>query len=174
MKKRILVTGGTGYIGSHTVVELQKACYDVLIVDDLSNSHIGVLDGIQEISGIRPAFEQFNLQDREKVDQLFTSYGPIEAVIHFAASKCVGESVSKPLEYYRNNLISLINLLDAMRFCQTANIVFSSSCTVYGQPEKLPVTEDALSHGNESLQIAVVVAVYRIFPSKSWTDRAAK
>ena len=143
MKRRILVTGGTGYIGSHTVVELQKAGYDVLIVDDLSNSHLGVLDGIQEISGIRPAFEQFNLQDRDKVDGLFASYGPIEAVIHFAASKSVGESVSKPLEYYRNNLMSLINLLDAMRTRRTAGIVFSSSCTVYGQPEKLPVTEDA-------------------------------
>ena len=143
MKRRILVTGGTGYIGSHTVVELQRAGYDVLIVDDLSNSRIGVLDGIQEISGVRPAFERFNLQDREKVNELFVSYGPIEAVIHFAASKSVCESVSKPLDYYRNNLMSLINLLDAMRTYRTAGIVFSSSCTVYGQPEKLPVTEEA-------------------------------
>ncbi|MHB8835194.1 MAG: UDP-glucose 4-epimerase GalE [Candidatus Methylomirabilia bacterium] len=143
MKKRILVTGGTGYIGSHTVVELQAAGYDVLIVDDLSNSHIGVLDGIQGISGIRPAFEQFNLQDRDKVDKLFATRGPIGAVIHFAASKSVGESVGKPLDYYRNNLVSLINLLDAMRTSRTAGIVFSSSCTVYGQPEQLPVTEEA-------------------------------
>ena len=141
--KRILVTGGTGYIGSHTVVELQKAGYEVLIVDDLSNSHIGVLEGIQGITGIRPAFEQFNVQDRAKVNELFASYDPIEAVIHFAASKSVGESVSKPLDYYRNNLVSLINLLDAMRTYRTANIVFSSSCTVYGQPESLPVTEES-------------------------------
>lgn len=143
MTERVLVTGGTGYIGSHTVVELQKAGYDVLIVDDLSNSHIGVLDGIQEITGVRPAFEQFNLQDREKVNELFASRGPIDAVIHFAASKSVGESVSKPLDYYRNNLVSLINVLDAMRTYRTASIVFSSSCTVYGQPAKLPVTEEA-------------------------------
>jgi UDP-glucose 4-epimerase len=143
MSKRILVTGGTGYIGSHTVVELQKAGYEVFIVDDLSNSHIGVLDGIQEITGIRPSFEQFNLQDRLQLEALFVSQGPIDAVIHFAASKSVGESVSKPLNYYRNNLVSLINLLDAMRTYQSANIVFSSSCTVYGQPESLPVTEEA-------------------------------
>jgi len=143
VKKRILVTGGTGYIGSHTVVELQKAGHDVLIIDDLSNSHIGVLDGIQEISGIRPAFEQFNLQDRSRLEALFASRSPIDAVIHFAASKSVGESVGKPLDYYRNNLVSLINLLDAMRTYRTAGIVFSSSCTVYGQPGKLPVTEDA-------------------------------
>lgn len=143
MTKRILVTGGTGFIGSHTVVELHKAGYEVLIVDDLSNSHIGVLDGIQEITGIRPAFEQFNLQDRARLDALFASRGPIDAVIHFAAAKSVGESVRKPLAYYRNNLVSLINLLDAMRTHGTAGIVFSSSCTVYGQPEKLPVTEEA-------------------------------
>jgi len=143
MTKRILVTGGTGYIGSHTAVELQKAGYDVLIVDDLSNSHIGVLDGIQGISGIRPAFEQFNLQDRARLEALFASRGPIDAVIHFAASKSVVESVREPLAYYRNNLVSLINLLDAMRTSRTAGIVFSSSCTVYGQPGKLPVTEEA-------------------------------
>lgn len=143
MKKRILVTGGTGYIGSHTVVELLKAGYTVLIVDDLSNSNIGVLDGIDGITGIRPAFERFNLQESEKINALFASHGPIDAVIHFAASKSVGESVSKPLAYYRNNLVSLINLLDAMRTYRCANMVFSSSCTVYGQPEKLPVTEEA-------------------------------
>ncbi len=142
MNTRILVTGGTGFIGSHTVVELQKAGYDVLIIDDLSNSHIGVLDRIQEITGIRPAFEQFNLQDRARLDAFFASESPIAAAIHFAAAKSVGESVREPLAYYRNNLISLINLLDAMRPHRTANIVFSSSCTVYGQPEKLPVTEE--------------------------------
>jgi UDP-glucose 4-epimerase len=143
MTHRILVTGGTGYIGSHTVVELQRAGYEVVIVDDLSNSHVGVLDGIEGITGVRPAFYQFNLQDRQKLDGLFASCGPIVAAIHFAASKSVGESVRKPLEYYRNNLISLMNLLDAMRAYRTAGIVFSSSCTVYGQPEYLPVTESA-------------------------------
>jgi UDP-glucose 4-epimerase len=143
MNKRVLVTGGTGYIGSHAVVELQQAGYDVLIVDDLSNSNIGVLEGIEKITGVRPAFEQFNLQDREKVDKVFASRGPIEAIIHFAASKSVGESVSKPLAYYRNNVVSLINVLEAMRAFRTTAIVFSSSCTVYGQPERLPVTEDA-------------------------------
>jgi len=143
MKKRILVTGGTGYIGSHTVVALQEAGYEVLIVDDLSNSHIGVLDGIQGITGTRPAFEQFNLQDRARLYALFASADTIDAVIHFAASKSVGESVREPLAYYRNNLVSLLTLLDAMRPSRTARIVFSSSCTVYGQPEKLPVTEEA-------------------------------
>jgi UDP-glucose 4-epimerase len=140
---RILVTGGTAYIGSHTVVELQKAAFDVVIVDDLSNSDIGVLDGIEKITGVRPTFEHFNLQNREKLDQLFSSRGPIDAVIHFAASKSVGASVREPLAYYRNNLVSLLNLLDAMRVHRSANIVFSSSCTVYGQPTRLPVTEEA-------------------------------
>jgi UDP-glucose 4-epimerase len=143
MHKRILVTGGTGYIGSHTAVELQLAGYEVLIVDDLSNSDAGVLDGIQEITGVRPVFEQFNMQDQERVNGLFAAHAPIDAVIHFAAYKSVGESVRKPLDYYRNNLLSLINLLDAMRASRTSNVVFSSSCTVYGQPEELPTTEDA-------------------------------
>jgi UDP-glucose 4-epimerase len=143
VKRRILVTGGTGYIGSHTVVELQTAGYDVVIVDDLSNSRIGVLDGIQSITGVRPAFEQFNLQSRERLDELFRSRGALDAVIHFAASKSVGESVREPLAYYRNNVVSMLNLLDAMRAHRTGAIVFSSSCTVYGQPELLPVTEEA-------------------------------
>ena len=143
MKTRILVTGGTGYIGSHTVVELQNAGYEAVIVDDLSNSRIEVLDGIEGITGSRPGFAQFNLQDREKLDDLFASRGPFEAVVHFAASKSVGESVREPLAYYRNNLVSMLNLLDAMRAGGTAGIVFSSSCTVYGQPARLPVTEEA-------------------------------
>jgi UDP-glucose 4-epimerase len=143
LKKLILVTGGTGYIGSHTVVELQQAGLDVLIVDDLSNSHVGVLDGIGRITGVRPGFERFNLQDRGRLDALFAGCGRVEAVIHFAASKSVGESVREPLAYYRNNVVSLLNLLEAMRAFGTANIVFSSSCTVYGQPERLPVTEEA-------------------------------
>jgi UDP-glucose 4-epimerase len=143
MKQRILVTGGTGYIGSHTVVELQDAGYDILIVDDLSNSHIGVLDGIERITGTRPDFEQFNLQDRERVHRLFEAHYPIVAVVHFAASKSVVESVHKPLAYYRNNLVSLLNLLEAMPANGSENIVFSSSCTVYGQPGQLPVTEES-------------------------------
>ena len=141
MKTQILVTGGTGYIGSHTVVELQEKGFDVVIVDDLSNSNIEVLDAIAKITGIRPAFEQFDLSDKAKTDDFFTKYTDIKAIIHFAAFKAVGESVGKPLEYYRNNLNSLMNLLDNMKMHNIANLVFSSSCTVYGQPDKLPVTE---------------------------------
>jgi UDP-glucose 4-epimerase len=139
--KQILVTGGTGYIGSHTVVELQNAGYEVVIVDNLSNSGIDVLDGIEKITGVRPTFEQFDLIDREKVEAFFIKYPKIEAIIHFAASKAVGESVEKPLLYYRNNLVSLINLLECQIKFGVSNIVFSSSCTVYGQPDSLPVTE---------------------------------
>ena len=139
--KQILVTGGTGYIGSHTTVELQNAGFEVIIVDNLSNSSIKVLEGIEKISGIRPAFEQFDLIDEVKAEAFFTKYPNIEAIIHFAASKAVGESVEKPLLYYRNNLVSLINLLECQLKFGIPNIVFSSSCTVYGQPDKLPVTE---------------------------------
>lgn len=142
-KKVVLVTGGTGYIGSHTVVELQNSGYEVVIVDDLSNSTIEVIDNIEKITGIRPAFEQFNLCDVAKTEELFNKYLSIEAVVHFAAYKAVGESVQKPLMYYQNNIISLLNLIDAMKKHQIENIVFSSSCTVYGQPDKLPVTEKA-------------------------------
>lgn len=140
MNKTILVTGGTGYIGSHTVVELQKTGFDVVIIDDLSNSSIDVLDNIEKISGIRPAFEQFNLQDKDKTKAFFQKYS-INAIIHFAASKAVGESVQEPLMYYQNNLVSLMNLLEVMREFKVPNMVFSSSCTVYGQPDVLPVTE---------------------------------
>lgn len=139
--KQILVTGGTGYIGSHTVVELQSAGYEVIVVDDLSNSSIDVLDNIEKISGKRPLFEQFNLADATKTDDFFRRNSRISAIIHFAAFKAVGESVEKPLHYYRNNLDSLMNILDAQLKYNIANIVFSSSCTVYGQPEVLPVTE---------------------------------
>lgn len=139
--KQILVTGGTGYIGSHTTVELQNAGYEVIIVDNLSNSSKDVLDGIEKISGIRPVFEQFDLVDMDKVDAFFAKYPKIEAIIHFAASKAVGESVEKPLLYYRNNLVSLINILECQIKYGIDNIVFSSSCTVYGQPDQLPVTE---------------------------------
>ncbi|GET20729.1 UDP-glucose 4-epimerase GalE [Prolixibacter denitrificans] len=142
MKKQILVTGGTGYIGSHTVVELQEAGYDVVIIDDLSNSTADVVDKIEKITGIRPTFEEFNLQDYNRLEAFFNKYPNIEAIIHFAASKAVGESVEKPLLYYRNNLVSLMNLLELMPKHDVPNFVFSSSCTVYGQPDVLPVTED--------------------------------
>ena len=143
MKQTILVTGGTGFIGSHTTVELQEAGYDVVIADNLSNSKIEVLDGIEKITGIRPAFEKVNLEDKEATERVFQKYPNIKGIIHFAASKAVGESVEKPLMYYRNNVVSLINLLEMMP--KFKGFIFSSSCTVYGQPnpENLPVTEDA-------------------------------
>lgn len=140
---KILVTGGTGYIGSHTVVELQAKGYDVVVVDNLSNSHISVIDRIEEISGIRPAFEQFDLSDAQKTKSFFKQHTDIKGIIHFAAYKAVGESVEKPLMYYQNNIISLMNILENMSEYGIDNLVFSSSCTVYGQPEKLPVAEDA-------------------------------
>ncbi len=143
MKERILVTGGTGFIGSHTVVELQNSGYDVVIIDNLSNSSADVVDGIEKITGIRPDFEQLDCLDYEGLDKVFAKYGNIKSIIHFAASKAVGESVQKPLLYYRNNLVSLINLLELMPKYNVKGIVFSSSCTVYGQPDVLPVTEDA-------------------------------
>ena len=145
MKQTILVTGGTGFIGSHTTVELQEAGYEVVIVDNLSNSKIEVLDGIEKITGIRPAFEKVDLEDKEATERVFQKYPNIEGIIHFAASKAVGESVEKPLMYYRNNVVSLINLLEMMPKYNVKGIIFSSSCTVYGQPNKenLPVTEDA-------------------------------
>ena len=145
MKQTILVTGGTGFIGSHTTVELQQAGYDVVIVDNLSNSNIKVLDGIEKITGIRPAFEQVDLRDKDAAEAVFKKYPQIEGIIHFAASKAVGESVQKPLLYYRNNIVSLVNLLELMPKYDVKGIIFSSSCTVYGQPkpENLPVTEDA-------------------------------
>jgi UDP-glucose 4-epimerase len=141
MKNQVLVTGGTGYIGSHTVVELQNSGYEVIIIDDLSNSTAKVVDNIQQITGIRPVFEKFDLCDNHKLKSFFQRYNRIKAIIHFAAYKAVGESVDKPLEYYRNNLISMMNLLEAMKTFNISSLVFSSSCTVYGQPDKLPVTE---------------------------------
>lgn len=142
---RILVTGGTGYIGSHTVVELMQQGYDVTIVDNLSNSSIDVLDGIEEIVGKRPDFANLDCSDYLNMDQLFAANPDIAGVIHFAASKAVGESVEKPLMYYRNNVMSLVTLLELMQVHGVRNIVFSSSCTVYGQPtaEHLPVDETA-------------------------------
>ncbi len=143
MKKKILVTGGAGYIGSHTSVELINAGYEVIIVDNLCNSQKEVLNGIKNITGILPHFEQFDLCERQKVMALFEKYQNIEAIIHFAALKAVGESVDIPLDYYHNNLESLINLLLAMGKYGEPGLVFSSSCTVYGQPDVLPVTEQA-------------------------------
>ena len=145
MKKTILVTGGTGFIGSHTTVELQQAGYDVVIVDNLSNSKVEVIEGIEKITGIRPAFEKVDCCDYPALEAVFAKYPNIQGIIHFAASKAVGESVEKPLLYYRNNLNSLINLLELMPKYQVKGIIFSSSCTVYGQPspENLPVTEEA-------------------------------
>lgn len=145
MKKTILVTGGTGFIGSHTTVELQNAGYDVVIVDNLSNSKADVVDGIEKITGIRPAFEEVDCCDKEALDAVFSKYPDISGIIHFAASKAVGESVEKPLKYYYNNIVSLVNLLDLMPKHGVKGIIFSSSCTVYGQPapENLPVTEEA-------------------------------
>jgi UDP-glucose 4-epimerase len=143
MKKKILVTGGTGYIGSHTSVELINEGFDVVIIDNLYNSEAEVIDRIENITGIRPALEVIDICDKEKLELFFGKNKDISAIIHFAAFKAVGESVNKPLDYYRNNLISLINLLEAMKIHGVPALVFSSSCTVYGQPEKLPVTEDA-------------------------------
>jgi UDP-glucose 4-epimerase len=142
-KGTILVTGGTGYIGSHTTVELIQAGYKVISLDNLSNSNINVLEGIEAITGIRPTFYEVDCNDEQAIEAVFSKHPDIQGVIHFAASKAVGESVQKPLLYYRNNLLSLIVLLEAMQRHGTKGIVFSSSCTVYGQPEILPVTEDA-------------------------------
>jgi UDP-glucose 4-epimerase len=143
MKKKILVTGGTGYIGSHTTVELIEQGFEVIIVDNLYNSEPGVIDRIREITGVKPQLEVFDICDHPKLDSFVQKNKDISAIIHFAAYKAVGESVNQPLKYYQNNLFSLVNLLDVMKRHGIPNLVFSSSCTVYGQPEKLPVTEDS-------------------------------
>ena len=143
MKKQILVTGGTGYIGSHTVVELIENGYDVVIIDNLYNSEAEVIDRIAKITGTTPLLEVFDLCDESLLDSFFRKHKNIDGIIHFAAYKAVGESVHKPLEYYRNNLVSLMNLLGRMKKNGIPAFVFSSSCTVYGQPEKLPVSEDS-------------------------------
>jgi UDP-glucose 4-epimerase len=143
MKKKILVTGGTGYIGSHTTVELIEEGFDTIIIDNLYNSEADVVDRIHKITGVKPLLEVLDLCDQEKLDRFIQKHRDISAIIHFAAYKAVGESVNKPLEYYRNNLLSLVNLLEVMKRYGIPDLVFSSSCTVYGQPEKLPVSEDA-------------------------------
>lgn len=143
MATKILVTGGTGYIGSHTVVELINAGYEVVIIDNLSNSNINVLDGIESITGVRPAFVEGDVTDIRTLEKLFEIHKDIAGIINFAASKAVGESVQKPLLYYRNNLLSLINLLELMPHYGVKGIVFSSSCTVYGEPDVNPIDETA-------------------------------
>ena len=142
-KGKILVTGGAGYIGSHTTVELQNAGYEVVIVDNLSNSNADMIDGIERITGTRPAFYQVDCNDKVAMKDVFENNKGIKGIIHFAASKAVGESVQKPLMYYRNNLDSLMTLMELMPEYGVEGIVFSSSCTVYGQPDILPVDETA-------------------------------
>ncbi len=140
---KILVTGGTGYIGSHTVVELQNSGYDVFIIDNLSNSNADVIDSIEKITGIRPSFEKIDLCDAEKLQKYFEDREDLNAVIHFAAFKAVGESVQNPLLYYKNNVTGMINLLDEISKRKINNFVYSSSCTVYGEADSLPVTEES-------------------------------
>ncbi|SMC74956.1 UDP-glucose 4-epimerase GalE [Moheibacter sediminis] len=140
--KKILVTGGLGYIGSHTAVALQEAGYEVVIIDDLSNSELFVLDRITEITGTKPEFHQIDLKDSEKVKAFFDG-NQIDGVIHFAAHKAVGESVQKPLMYFKNNLLSLLNVLEQMQERSLDNFIFSSSCTVYGQADEMPINEKA-------------------------------
>lgn len=140
---KILVTGGLGFIGSHTVVELQNEGFDVVIIDDLSNSSIEVLERIVSITGVTPAFEKLDLKDKPSVQTFFKAHQDIQGVIHFAASKAVGESVEKPLLYYENNINTLVFVLKELQKLETANFIFSSSCTVYGQADELPITENA-------------------------------
>jgi len=143
MHNKIIVTGGTGYIGSHTAVELIQEGLEVILIDNLYNSEAEVAERIGQITGITPKLEIFDLCDQAKLNKCLEKHEDVSAIIHFAAYKAVGESVNKPLDYYRNNLVSLINILDGMRSHNIPSLVFSSSCTVYGQPSKLPVTEDA-------------------------------
>ncbi len=143
MKSKILVTGGLGFIGSHTVVALQEQGFDVVIIDNLSNSSIDVLAGITKITQISPEFENIDLREKEAVVNFFKKYSEIKGVIHFAASKAVGESVQNPLLYYENNLASLIYILEELIQKDEANLIFSSSCTVYGQADTLPISENA-------------------------------
>lgn len=140
---KIVVTGGLGFIGSHTVVELQNEGFEVIAIDNLSNSSIEVLEGIEAITGKKPIFEQIDLRDKTAVQNFFKKYNDIEGVIHFAASKAVGESVENPLLYYENNINALVYLLQELKELPKANFIFSSSCTVYGQAEQMPITEDA-------------------------------
>ncbi len=173
MKKKILVTGGIGYIGSHTTVELQNAGFEVIIVDNLSNSRKDVLDRIKQITGIQPMFYEIDLLEKEKLKLVFKENKDIAGIIHFAAYKAVGESVNNPLKYYRNNLEGLLNLLENIQEFGVKNIVFSSSCTVYGQPDKLPVDENApikkaLSPYGNTKQIAEEILNDTIYASQNF------
>lgn len=147
---KILVTGGLGFIGSHTVVELQNKGYEVVIIDNCSNSSPDVIKGICEITGKDLIFEKFDLREKDKVQDFFNRHNDIEGVIHFAASKAVGESVEKPLLYYENNLSTLVYILQQLANKPSASFIFSSSCTVYGQADELPITEDAPVKAAES------------------------
>ena len=147
---KILVTGGLGYIGSHVVVELQNKGYEVIIVDDLSNSSLEVLDGIVQITGIKPLFQKFDLKKKFSVIEFFNRHPDIDGIIHFAASKAVGESVNDPLKYYENNIHSLVFLLQELNNLNSPKLIFSSSCTLYGQADELPVTENAPIKNPES------------------------
>lgn len=168
---KILVTGGLGFIGSHTVVALQQKGYDVVVIDDLSNASIDVLEGIKNITGSKPAFSQIDLRDKQAVFQFFENNRDIEGVIHFAASKAVGESMAKPLMYYENNFFSLINLLSALQAFNINKMLFSSSCTVYGQGEVMPITEgepikSALSPYGNTKQVGeeIIADLAKVFP----------
>jgi UDP-glucose 4-epimerase len=140
---KIVVTGGLGFIGSHTVVELQNEGFEVVVIDNLSNSSLDVLDGIERITGKKPLFENIDLRNKLAVQNFFKTHHDVAGVIHFAASKAVGESVDDPLLYYENNINALVYVLQEITKLQQANFIFSSSCTVYGQAEKMPITEDA-------------------------------
>ena len=161
MKQTILVTGGTGFIGSHTTVELQNAGYKVVIVDNLSNSQANVVDGIEKITGVRPAFEQVDCCDFEAMDKVFAKYPDIAGIIHFAASKAVGESVEKPLLYYRNNIVSLVNLLELMPKHNVKGIIFSSSCTVSNRLRALMAIQ---SKSTRRLSVTTSTAALQLKP----------
>jgi UDP-glucose 4-epimerase len=141
--KKILVTGGLGYIGSHVVVELQNNGFKVVIIDDLSNSSKDVLDGIYKITGVKPFFEKVDMKVKKSLVDFFNKHTDIDGVIHFAAYKAVGESVKKPLKYYENNIHPLVYLLQEMDKLSSQKLIFSSSCTVYGQADELPITENS-------------------------------
>lgn len=166
MKECVLVAGGAGYIGTHTAVELIEAGYDVVIVDNLSNSEMKAVEGVREITGRNVPFERVDCDDRQALADVFGRYR-FGAVIHFAASKAVGESVEKPLLYYRNNILSLLNVLDLMREKGVRNLVFSSSCTVYGQPEALP--SPSRRRGSRPRRLTATRSKYaRIFCAIRW------
>ncbi|WP_413512919.1 UDP-glucose 4-epimerase GalE [Myroides odoratus] len=168
---KILVTGGLGFIGSHTVVALQQKGYQVIVIDDLSNASIDVLEGIKNITVSKPSFSQLDLRDKQAVFQFFEKNKDIEGVIHFAASKAVGESMAKPLVYYENNFFSLINLLSALQAFNINKMLFSSSCTVYGQGETMPITEEepiktALSPYGNTKQVGeeIIADLAKVYP----------